>query len=86
MDKKVNWTTLSVLFSLVTYGVFSVNMKKTKKILLQNGLFAGIVFILIISYVKLKRMKKKKSKKKAQIIYLLNYQMALSEKVKCKKH
>ena len=42
---------------VVGYGIKSMNPNRAKKMLIQNGCFTGIILLIVIALVKLKKHK-----------------------------
>ena len=60
VDERVNWSTLSLLTLFVGVGIRTMNPKRAKKMLIQNGCFAGVLIVILIGLIKISRRNKHK--------------------------
>lgn len=60
VDEKVNWTTLSLMTLFVAVGIRMMNPRRARKMLIQNGCFAGLLMVILIGLIKISRKSKEK--------------------------
>jgi len=61
VDERVNWPTLSLMALFVGVGIRMMNPKRARKMLIQNGCFAGLLFVILIGLIKISRRGKSKN-------------------------
>jgi hypothetical protein len=57
VDTKINWKTLSGMALFVALGIKAMGPHRAKRMLVQNGCFAGAVIVVLIGLIKFSRRK-----------------------------
>jgi hypothetical protein len=64
IDKKLSWSSLLFMGLVIGLGVKSMNAKKMKKMMIQNGCFTGMILLIVVALIKYKKMKSLSKSKK----------------------
>lgn len=62
VDSKVSWPGFLAMASVVAFGVYKMRPERMKQIFIQTGSFVGILMVVFIALVKLKKIRDIKRK------------------------
>ncbi len=68
IDQRLSWNALLFMAVIVGYGVKSMKPSRVKKMFIQNGCFAGIILLIVVTLIKLKKQNILNNSKKIPLL------------------